>query len=155
VITRESMEKFSEMIDGFTEERYEQSVASVFDAQPDVLEFLVSCTEGWVQAEAISLSFCVFKAYEAEYPGKAVRVEREDLEAVFHQAKAWMAQLESPYEEDPPAEAEPFLLNYIVEHLTTLHQKGVALSRAEHNDILLLVKTVILALDRAARRRSG
>jgi len=127
----------------------------LYDFQPDVLEFLVSRTEGWVQAQSISLSFCVFKVYEEEHPGKAVRVKREDFEVAFDQAKTWMAQLEGPDMDDAPNETDPFLLSYIIERLSPFFEDGTKLSSAEEIEILLLVKTVMVALDRALTSRNA
>jgi hypothetical protein len=122
-----------------------------------VLEFLVGLNDGQgrILEQAILLSFFVFKAYEAEHPGKVVTVKRKDFEVVFDQAKTWMAQLESPDMADAPAETEPFLLTYIIGHLKTPFEDGTKLTTAEQHDILLNVKTVMLALDRVAGRRSA
>ena len=141
MVARNSLEMVYDMIDGFTEEQYEEAIRSVFDAQPFLLEFLVGHSEGWIQAQATSLSFFLFKAYETEHPGKSITVEREDIEAAFDQAKAWMAY--GPYE------TEPTLLTFITESVIRLLENGIRLSSGEQSDILLLIKTVVLALDRA------
>jgi hypothetical protein len=141
VVTPESLEIVYDMIDGFTEEQYEEAMDSVFDAQPFLLQFLVGHSEGWVQAQATTLSFMLFKAYEAEHPGKSIKVERADIDAAFDQAKSWMAY--------GPVETEPTMLNFITESVTRLFENGIRLSLGEQSDILLLIKTVVLALDQA------
>lgn len=143
------------MIDGLTDEELDQALGRVLDTQPVVLEFLVGLCHGKkrILEQAIFLSFFVFMAYEAEHPGKVVTVKREDFAVVFDQAKTWMAQLESPGMADAPAETEPFLLTYIIADLKTPFEGGTKFTLAEQHDILLNVRAVMFALDRAAVRR--
>jgi hypothetical protein len=48
-----------------------------------------------------------------------------------------------------PYETEPTLLTFITESVIRLLENGIRLSSGEQSDILLLIKTVVLALDRA------
>ena len=66
-----------------------------------------------------------------------------------------MAQLEGPDMDDAPNETEPFLLSYIIERLSPFFEDGTKLSSAEEIEILLLVKTVMVALDRALTSRNA
>src|SRR6266852_5200774 len=79
-------------MDGLTEERLDQTIGRLLDAQSVVKEFLVGFSHGEqrILELVLVMSFFVFKAYEAEYPCKPPRVKREDFESIFDDANAWM-----------------------------------------------------------------
>jgi hypothetical protein len=56
---------------------------------------------------AVITSFFVFKAYEAEHPGKPPRVKREDFESIIGQANDWIDHLERTGKPDPRPEQSP------------------------------------------------
>jgi hypothetical protein len=162
VITAKSVNKANEEIDGLTDEQLDQAIDRLFGDQPEVLGFLegYGLGDGEIQELAILLTYFVFKASEAENPGKAATVKREDFESVFDEATAWMAELERPEAIDyPPPESEPFLFGYIIknlnEHLTTPREDGTPYTGYDQRVILMAIKMVVLALERAARRRSA
>ena len=99
------------------------------------------------------LSFLIFKAYEAEYPGEAVTVKREDFEAVWNQARSWIAQFFSPHTADDLVETEPILLTYFINLLETPLKDGTHYTTSEKRNVLFVVKIVMLALEQAAKRR--
>jgi hypothetical protein len=158
VITPQSINKANEEIDGLTDEQLDDAIDRLFDAQPDVEALLVSASKRQVRIleRGLFLSFFVFKAFEVEYPGKAVKVEAEDLESVFDETSAWMAQLKrSGSVDNPPPEAEPVLMAYIIQNLNEPDGDGTPHASYEQHILLLMVKTVVLALTRAAARRSA
>jgi len=96
-------------MDALTSEQLAQSYDRFFQAQPHVLQFLVGISGNIdrIHELVMHLSFLIFKAYEAEYPGEAVTVKREDFEAVWNQARSWIAQFFSPHTADDLVETEP------------------------------------------------
>jgi hypothetical protein len=98
VITAKSVNKANEEIDGLTDEQLDQEIDRLFGDQPEVLSFRegYGLGDGEIQELAILLTYFVFKASEAENPGKAATVKLEDFESVFDEATAWMAELERP-----------------------------------------------------------
>ena len=112
MITAKSVNKANEEIDRLTDEQLDQAIDRLFGDQPEVLSFLegYGLGDGEIQELATLLTYFVFKASEAENPGKAATVKREDFESVFDEATAWMAELERPEAIDhPPPESEPLL----------------------------------------------
>jgi hypothetical protein len=161
VITAKSVNKVNQEIDGLTDKQLDLAIDRLFDGQPEVLAFLdgFSGGEGRVLELSTLLSFFIFKAYETEYPGKAATVKREDFESVFDEAKTWMAELERPEAyNDPPPETEPLLFGYIIQNLNKHLNEPPEDNRYagyKQRAILMMLKMVILALDRAASRRSA
>jgi hypothetical protein len=156
VITARSVNRVNEEIDGLTDEQLGEAIDRLFDAQPEVVPFLKSFSnrDGGIQELATLLSFFVFKVYETEYPGKAATVKREDLESVLDEAKSWIAELDRPEARDnPPPESEPILMAYLMKNLDT-HLNSLdgeaRLAGYRQRVLLMMMKTIILALDRAA-----
>ena len=142
-------------MDALTSEQLDQSYDRFFQAQPHLLQFLVRLTgdHDRIHELVMHLSFLVFKSYEAEYPGEAVTVKREDFEAVWNQARSWIAQFFSPHTTDDHVETEPILLTYFINLLETPLKDGTQYTASEQRDVLFVVKTVMLALEQAAKRQ--
>jgi len=154
VITAESVNKAEEEIDGLTAEQLDPAIERLLDAQPVVKEYLVGFSNGEVRILelVLVLSFFVFKAYEAEYPGKPPRMKRDDFESIIDVANAWIDQLDSTGMPDPRPEAEPVLLMFIIESLNNPRWDTTRYTAREQRHGLAIVNMVILALNRAARR---
>jgi hypothetical protein len=161
VITAKSVNKVNEQIDGLTDEQLNEAIDRLFGAQPEVLPFLKGFDNGDGQILALTtlLVFFVFNAYDAEYPGKAATLKREDFESVLDEAKTWIAELDRPESlDDPPTESEPLLMGYLIQsldtHLNSLDGEA-RFAGYRQRVILMMIKMVILALERAPSKRSA
>jgi len=144
-------------MDGLTEEQLDPAIERLLDANPVLKEFLVGFSRGdqRILELVLVMSFFVFKAYEVEYRGKPPGLKREDFESIFDEANAWMDHFESTGVPDPRAEAEPVLLTFIIENLNNPRWDGTRYTPREQRLGLAIINIVILALNRAARRRSA
>lgn len=66
----------------------------------------------------------------------------------------WIAQFFSPHSADDLVETEPILLTYFINLLKAPSKDGTQYTASEHRDVLFVVKTFMLALEQAAKRRN-
>jgi hypothetical protein len=155
VISANSVNKASKVIDGSTKEELDRTFARFFQAQPLVLEFIVRLSghRDRIHDMVMQLSVFVFVVYEAEYPGKIGALKREDFLPGYDQARSWTAKFINGATHESVVETEPFLLTYFFEKLGRPLEDGTEYSTQEEYDILLIIKILMLALDRAVTRR--
>jgi hypothetical protein len=154
VISANSVNTASKVIDGSTKEQLDRTFARFFQAQPLLLEFIVRLSghRGRIHDMVMQLSVFVFKVYEAEFPGKTLALKREDFVPGYDQARSWAAEFINGATHRSVVETEPFLLTYFFEKLGKPLEDGTQYSTREEYDILLIIKILMLALDRAVRR---
>ena len=128
-----------------------------FQAQPLVLEFIVrlSGQRDRIYDMVVQLTVFVFEVYEAEYPGKTGALRREDFLPGYDQARSWTADFINGATHRSVVETEPFLLKYFIDKLGKLREDGTEYTTQDEYDILLIIKILMLALDRAVTRRSA
>jgi|ERR1051326_4889237 hypothetical protein len=96
VITAESVNKAFQAMDALTSEQLDQSYNRLFQAQSHVLQFLVGLTGN-----------------------------RDGIhEAVWNQARSWIAQFFSPSAADDVVETEPILMTYFINLLQTSQRRN-------------------------------
>jgi hypothetical protein len=147
-----------ELIKASTEEQFDEWISWFFDTQPDVLDFIVERTRGRTEnicELALFLALFIFKAYDLEHPGKTVTPSRADLAVALDQMTDWMRRLGGDGFADSHRETEPFLLIFVVKELEAPLDDGTALDQLEKDELLGIAKTVILALELAARRQGA
>jgi len=154
VISANSVSKASKVIDGSTKEQLDWAFAHFFQDQPLVLEFIVRLSghRDRIHDMVMQLSVFVFEVYEAEYPGKTGGLKREDFLPGYDQARSWTAKFINGATHRSVVETEPFLLTYFFEKLGKPLEDGTQYTTQEEYDILLIIKILMLALDRAVRR---
>ena len=141
VISANSLHKASKVIGGSTKEQLDRTFARFFQAQPLVLEFIVRLSghRDRIHDMVMQLSVFVFKAYEAEYPGKTGTLKREDFLPGYDRAKSWAAEFINGATHDSVVKTEPFLLTYFVETLGKPLEDGTEYSTQEEHDIILII----------------
>jgi hypothetical protein len=157
VISADSVNTASKVIDGPTKEQLDRTFARFFQAHPLVLEFIVRLSghRDRIHDMVMQLSVFVFNVYEAEYPGKTVALKREDFLPGYDQARSWTAEFINGATHNSVVATEPFLLTYFVEKLGRPLEDGTQYTTQEEHDILVIIKILMLALDRAVKRESA
>lgn len=132
-------------------------MARFLQAQPLVLEFIVRLSGHLdrIHDMTMQLALFVFKVYEAEYPGKTGALKREDFLLGYDQARSWTAAFINGATNRSVVETEPFLLTYFFEKLGKPLEDGTHYTTQEEHDMLLIIKILMLALDRAVSRGSA
>ena len=157
MISANSVSKASKVIDDSTKEQLDWAMAQFFQAQPLVLEFIVRLSGHLdrIHDMVMQLSFFVFKVYEAEYPGKIGALKREDFLPGYDRARSWTAEFINGATHRSVLERDPFLLTYFFEKLGKPLEDGTHYTTQEEHDILLIIKILMLALDRVVKRGSA
>jgi len=155
VISANLVNKASKVTDRARNE--DRAFVRFFQAQPLVLEFIVrlSGQRDRIYDMVVQLTVFVFEVYEAEYPGKTGALRREDFLPGYDQARSWTADFINGATHRSVVETEPFLLKYFIDKLGKLREDGTEYTTQDEYDILLIIKILMLALDRSVSRGSG
>ena len=150
MVTAETILLAQELVKGATDEELEGGYRWLFETQPEIVDCLVDLTRDHkenIRELVLFLAFVIFKAYDLENPGKTDRVSRADFATAHEQMMEWIVRLDGI--PGSHQETEPYLLIYALREMTQPLQDGTILRSGEQDEVLGMVKTVILAIERA------
>lgn len=156
MISAESLNSASAIVDVFTDQEMEQEFARFLDTQPVLVDLLAELTRGrspMLLELLLYESYFVSKAYEIEYPDKSMVIKPEDMSVASDQLKAWKDQLRTGDARNVEPEAEPMVIAYIIAEFKAPISEGVEPTQDDQNYLLAMMKIVIFALSHAAMRQ--
>jgi hypothetical protein len=155
MISAESITKVREAINGLTDAQFKREFDRFLDAQSLVLNYFFEKSvpnEKRMLDFVVNSSFMIWKCYEADCSGKTVTVGWEHLEAATDDMKEWWSRLHTEIDHLQPEDMEPLLRHILVE-LDAL-SRHEHLSSKEQDRVIKVMKSIMLAFERAAADRS-
>jgi hypothetical protein len=154
MITSEFVEQVCTEVDAYSDELMMNEFDQFFREQPAICEFLAELTsESTQQIQELSLflSYMVFKAVKMGSTQTLEEVSPEKIEKAFYDSEQWLNRISEGRIHDIPAEAEPYLSQYVMSELSQPLEDGTVLDDEEKGEVFFLLRTVISSFTRSPR----